>query len=66
MTESHTKEDLRSGASSGRLLTLVLLCQTLDELGNGLDLAEVRRWFQETDSAVQIEIVSDLCKRPDA
>lgn len=66
MRESPDQEDLRGRASPGGPLTLVLLCQALSELGNGLDLAEVCRWFQETDSAVEVEIVADLCKRPRA
>lgn len=51
-------------APGERLKTLVLLCQALEDLGSGLDLAEVKRWFQETDTAVRVEAVTDLCHRP--
>ncbi len=66
MSEGYLERDAGSGASKETPKALVLLCQALDELGNGLDLAEVCRWFHETDSAVQVEIVGDLCRRPRA
>ncbi len=46
--------------------TLVLLCQTLDGLANGLDVASVSEWLRETDPAVQVEIIDDVCRRPAA
>lgn len=46
------------------LRTLILVCGKLNSLGNGLDLADLRQWFQDMGTAAQMEVVDDLCHQP--
>ena len=62
----HLQDDGRGLISRERPKTLVLLCQTLDGLANGVDVASLRGWLHETDPAVQVEIIDDVCRRPAA
>ncbi|MFQ5849567.1 MAG: 4Fe-4S binding protein [Candidatus Binatia bacterium] len=46
------------------LKTLVLLCSSLEKLGSGLDLKEIRKWVQEMGSGVEVRAVPGLCHQP--
>ena len=62
----YLQSDQQGQTPEDRPKTLVLLCQTLDGLANGLDVASVSEWLRETDPAVQVEIIDDVCRRPAA
>jgi ferredoxin/TorA maturation chaperone TorD len=48
-------------ATSG---ALVLLCGSLRELGNGLDLDSIAWWLEETKPGTRVVIVPELCTKP--
>ena len=55
---------LPPSSAPGEPPVAVLLCDRLEVLGDGLDLMEIRCWFERTDPAVRAEVVDDLCGRP--
>jgi ferredoxin len=48
----------------GMPTVLVLLCESLGEPPLGLDLPALRHWLEKTQTAVQVDVVPDLCRRP--
>lgn len=44
---------------------IVLLCQELDRLGNGLDLGAVARWLEERAPGVEVRRASGPCRSPE-
>jgi len=44
---------------------IVLLCQELDRLGNGLDLGAVARWLEERAPGVEVRRASGPCRNPE-
>ncbi len=64
MTDHTPPQEQHPNRRDGMTTVLVLLCESLGEPPLGLDLPALRHWFEETQSAVHVDVVADLCRRP--